>query len=128
MKLLLEMAATPAKLAHGLMGRQELAADRGMLFKFPEPVIDCSFWGKDTYIPLDIAFVDNNNTITSIKTITPMSTLRVVGNGICYMAIETNLGFFKKHSIFPGSKVKLSNTDNGIIEASFESSQKRGSG
>ena len=56
-KLTVEVADTPASLAHGLMHRKSLAADAGMLFKFPS-ITEAHFWGKNTYIPLDIAFID----------------------------------------------------------------------
>jgi uncharacterized protein len=56
--ILLEVARTPEQQSIGLMNRQDLAADRGMLFVFspPRPV---SFWMKNTLIPLDMVFVSN---------------------------------------------------------------------
>jgi uncharacterized protein len=56
--ILLEVARTPEQQSTGLMNRQDLAADRGMLFIFspPRPV---SFWMKNTLIPLDMVFVSN---------------------------------------------------------------------
>lgn len=105
-KLKVEIAATPAELAHGLMGRQELPWTSGVLFKFPGPV-EAAFWGKNTYIPLDIAFVDANNKITEIKQIVPMSTRLVKGVGYSQMAIEANQGFFTKNSIAPGSYIDV---------------------
>lgn len=105
-KLSVEIAETPATLAHGLMHRKDLADDAGMLFKFHD-LQELRFWGKNTYIPLDIAFV-NDGTITSIKKITPMSTRMVNSDGFCDMAIETNAGFFHGNDIKPGHKVKIS--------------------
>lgn len=56
--ILLEVARTPEQQSIGLMNRQDLAADRGMLFVFspPRPV---SFWMKNTIISLDMVFVSN---------------------------------------------------------------------
>ena len=105
-KLKIEVAKTPATLAHGLMGRTELGHNDGMLFKFPM-VLEARFWGKDTYIPLDIAFVDTNNTITDIKHITPMSTRTVMSNENCIMAIEANAGYFRKNNIYPGNRIEI---------------------
>lgn len=118
-KLILEIADTPAALARGLMQRNKLPDDRGMLFKFPR-VLEASFWGKDTYIPLDVAFIDKNNQITAIKPITPMSTRAVHSNGDCLMAIEANAGFFDKNNIKPGHKIHLLEKPEGDVEVIFE--------
>lgn len=56
--LTLELARTPVELARGLMHRGHLAAHSGMLFVYPEPGLP-GFWMKNTYIPLDIAWLDN---------------------------------------------------------------------
>ena len=72
-----------------------------------------SFWGKNTYIPLDIAFVANDGTIIDIKKITPMSTKRVCSTDSCMMAIETNAGFFKKNGITEGDKIDFIKDEKG---------------
>jgi len=111
-KLTVEMADTPAALAHGLMYRKTLPDNEGMLFKFPD-IREASFWGKNTYIPLDIAFVDKENCIMEIKQITPMSTRIIHSDGLCSMAIEANAGFFHTNGVSVGHKIKL---NNGIVE------------
>ena len=111
-KLKIEVADTPAALAHGLMGIKDLPFDSGMLFKFPA-VLEASFWGKDTHIPLDIAFVDRNNKITGIKNIVPMSTKAVRSDGDCIIAIEANAGYFRKNNILPGQTIEIS--DNEVL-------------
>jgi len=88
------------------MHRQVLADDAGMLFKFPN-VTEAHFWGKNTYIPLDIAFIDKDNRITDIKQITPMSTRMIHSDGFCSAALEVNAGYFKKHSIEAGYKITI---------------------
>ncbi len=118
-KLIVQIANEPATLARGLMGIKKLPEDEGMLFKFPM-ILEASFWGKDTYIPLDIAFVDSNNRITAIKDITPMSTRTIRSDGNCIMAIEANLGFFKKHNVKVGDEVVIVSTDNNVAEVSFK--------
>lgn len=60
-----EIAASPQEQAKGLMFRTELAPDRGMLFPFPVPK-RASFWMKNTYIPLDIIYVQQDGIIESI--------------------------------------------------------------
>jgi uncharacterized membrane protein (UPF0127 family) len=106
-KLTIEVADTPAALAHGLMYRKDLPPDEGMLFKFPS-TREANFWGKNTYIPLDIAFIDKDNRIMEIKEITPMSTRIVRSDGLCAMALETNAGFFDSNGVSVGQKIDLS--------------------
>lgn len=111
-KLTIEVADTPAALAHGLMYRKDLPKDSGMLFKF-QGATEAGFWGKNTYIPLDIAFIDRDNRIIDIKQITPMSTRIVRSSGLCSMALEANAGFFESNGISVGHKIEL---DNNTIE------------
>lgn len=66
----LEIADTPYLLAKGLGGRQELCQNCGMLFKFPILSIQ-SFWMKNTLIPLDIIFIDQNKQISDIYSAQP---------------------------------------------------------
>jgi len=105
MKIRVEIADTALTLAKGLMDRKAMASDEGMLFKFPY-ITEGRFWGKDTYIPLDIAFI-NGNTIVDINYITPMSTKAVVSKQLCTSAIEVNAGFFTKNNIGVGSIISV---------------------
>ena len=60
-----EVARSPQEQAQGLMNRQSLAPDRGMLFPY-DPPQQASFWMKNTLIPLDIIFVRGDGTIARI--------------------------------------------------------------
>lgn len=60
-----EIAVSPQEQAKGMMFRTELAPNKGMLFPFPTPK-QASFWMKNTYIPLDIIFVQSDSVIESI--------------------------------------------------------------
>ena len=111
-KLTVEMADTPAALAHGLMYRKDMPDNEGMLFKFPS-VREANFWGKNTYIPLDIAIIDKYNLITEIKQIVPMSTRVIRSDGLCAMALETNAGYFDSHGVTVGHII---NIDDNTVE------------
>lgn len=65
-----EKALTKEEKAIGLMNRNELALDQGMLFIYDEEV-QPSFWMRNTLIPLDIIFIDKNKEITQISTAQP---------------------------------------------------------
>ena len=69
--ILVEIARTPKERQQGLQNRSHLAQDRGMFFIFKEEGYH-SFWMKDTYIPLDIAFIDKNKVIVDIQEMIPL--------------------------------------------------------
>src|SRR3954468_22493780 len=68
----LEIANTVERRNTGLMRRDSMAAEHGMIFVFPEPDTH-SFWMKSTRIPLDIVFIDAGGTIQSIQQMKPYS-------------------------------------------------------
>ncbi len=61
-----EIADTPESRAKGLMGRKNLPDDRGMLFVFEEPGI-YSFWMKNTLVPLDIIWLNEDKKVVYIS-------------------------------------------------------------
>lgn len=61
-----ELATTEAAREHGLMARQRLAPDHGMLFVFPETA-PRGFWMKNTLIPLDILYFDAQRRLVSVQ-------------------------------------------------------------
>jgi hypothetical protein len=65
-----EVADTAAERSLGLMYRETLAADSGMLFVFDSPQ-NVSFWMKNTLIPLDIVFIGEDGTIVNIAQADP---------------------------------------------------------
>ena len=64
-----EVAASSSQRQRGLMNRRTLASNAGMLFLFPQDVA-LGFWMKNTLIPLDIAFIDNER-IVEIRSMVP---------------------------------------------------------
>lgn len=105
-RLKVRVADTSLTLAQGLMWEKELPEDEGMLFVFPGGKTEAAFWGKNTYIPLDVAFAKENE-ITEIKEITPLSTRLIRSNQTCDNAIEANAGYFKRNNIGVGYKFDI---------------------
>jgi uncharacterized membrane protein (UPF0127 family) len=66
-----EVASTPEQQQRGLMHRQALAPDRGMIFPYDTPQ-PASFWMRNTVIPLDIIFIRADGTISAIVTAVPL--------------------------------------------------------
>jgi uncharacterized membrane protein (UPF0127 family) len=91
---------------NGLMWVESMPEDHGMLFDFkrPQPL---SFWGMNTFIPLDIAFVNHNKKIVKIDKIEPNSLIAIYSGTPCVYAIEANSGYFKKAGITVGDIMEL---------------------
>jgi len=102
--LTVEIAADHASQRRGLMHREHLPADHGMLFVWEEPARR-GMWMKNTLIPLDVAFIDADFEITNIETMEPQTTrLHSATRGIVY-ALEVNAGWFEQHGIVAGDRL-----------------------
>ena len=101
-----ELARTRAEQAKGLMNRDSLNKNEGMLFIF-EKEKKCFFWMKDTRIPLSIAYIDKSMIIQDILSMTPYSLESVPSSGKVMYALEMNQGFFEKNKISVGDKIEL---------------------
>lgn len=104
-KITVEIADTEEKRQIGLMERKYLGKDEGMLFIFERPGY-YSFWMKNTFIPLSIAFISEDKKILEIKDMKPLDSATVHRPlyPIKY-ALEMNRSWFKKNKIRPGAKV-----------------------
>lgn len=101
-----EIAETPDQRAQGLMFRQELAADAGMLFLFGGSEVR-AMWMKDTYIPLDMLFIDERGEIVRIEERTVPHSLRAIASGKPVSAVlELNAGTASRLKIGPGDRVR----------------------
>ena len=100
-----EVADTPQTSENGLMFRDSLPEDRGMLFIF-EQRKTASFWMRNTKIPLSIAYVDSTGKILEIKSMEPLDETVVpsASKQVAY-ALEVNRGWFGRHGIAPGAKI-----------------------
>lgn len=109
--LYVEIADKPYAQQQGLMFRKSMPDEEGMMFVF-DRTDNLRFWGANTYIPLDIAFVNKNGEISEIKNIKPLSDKPVISQEKCNIAIEANMGFFEKNKIYEGQKINLENIGN----------------
>lgn len=102
-----EVVSTPPLLQRGLMYRQHLPLDAGMLFLMGEET-DHAFFMRNTLIPLDIIFISRDLTIAGIvENAEPKTeTLRRVGKPSLYI-LEVNGGWTAAHQVVPGAKVRF---------------------
>jgi len=102
-----EIADTPQERAQGLMFRKSMPEDHGMLFKFGAPRV-LSFWMKNTYLPLDIIFIDAEGYIKKIhKRATPESLAKISSEVPVSSVLEINGGLSEQWGISVGDKVSL---------------------
>ncbi|MEM8986992.1 MAG: DUF192 domain-containing protein [Pseudomonadota bacterium] len=100
-----ELALTPEERARGLMYRQELGAENGMLFRYDEPRV-VSMWMKNTYIPLDMAFIRPDGVVESIaQNVQPHSLDSVASIGPVRATLEVNAGVFQRIGLKVGDRV-----------------------
>lgn len=99
-----EFASTPRARERGLMGRTQLAANGGMLFKFEQAAPHC-FWMRNTPLPLSIAFIDSHGRIASLADMQPHSdALHCARTNVRY-ALEVAQGGFAQRGIAAGAQV-----------------------
>ena len=98
----MEIAKSEEELKKGLMYRKSLEELSGMLFIFDEEG-EKKFWMKNTFIPLDILFIDKNGTIKKIEMNTiPLSEKLISGGKDTMYVLELNAGITEKFKIEPG--------------------------
>jgi uncharacterized protein len=103
----IEVADDEYERTRGLMDRISLPEFAGMLFIFEDDQ-QRSFWMKNTYISLDILFINSNNEIVSIQKYTqPQSTSSIPSEKPAKYVLEVNAGFTDKYSINPGDKIEI---------------------
>lgn len=102
--LKVEVVTTPQQMARGLMFREKLGTNDGMLFVYPDPGYH-GMWMMNTLIPLSVAFIDGDGRILNIADMEPQTVDRHVAAGPARYAIETNRGWFASRKIKAGDKV-----------------------
>lgn len=101
-----EIASTFDQREIGLMNRQSLPEDAGMLFLFRSDV-QYGFWMKNTYVPLDIAFIDASGTVVQVFAAKPLDETVLVPSKQYRYVLEVNQGWFTRHGLSAGAKVTL---------------------
>jgi uncharacterized membrane protein (UPF0127 family) len=96
-----EVAATDASRSYGLMNRDSLPPNHGMLFVFEHEDIHC-FWMKNTPLPLSIAFINAKGQIVNIADMQPRSEAAHCPTGAVLYALEMERGWFAQNSIKAG--------------------------
>lgn len=101
----LEVAATPAQQACGLMHRKAMPRSVGMVFPF-EPARQASFWMENTVLPLDLVFVGPDSRVVSIGNGKPFSRDLINSGGLTARVIELNAGEAARIGLRPGDRAQ----------------------
>jgi hypothetical protein len=99
-----EIAQTPNQRAKGLMGRQSLPQNHGMLFVFEQAEQQC-FWMRNTPLPLTIAFIADDGKIVNFADMTPFSDQAHCSAKPVRFALEMEQGWFKKRGVLAGDAI-----------------------
>ena len=99
-----QVAITQDQHAVGLMYRDEMPTNEGMLFVFEQPTIQC-FWMKNTRLALTAAFVADDGTIVNLENMKPQTTESHCSRKPVRYVLEMNQGWFAKKGVKPGSKL-----------------------
>jgi len=99
-----EIASTPQSRMIGLMMRERLAPNHGMLFVSEDKSQHC-FWMRNTLIPLSIAFIDDDGTVVSIADMAPKSEALTCPQRPVRYALEMDQGWFAKRGVTAGNKI-----------------------
>ena len=102
--LKVEVAQSDEQRMRGLMFREKLGRDDGMLFVFDEPAYQ-AMWMKNTLIPLSVAFLDGDGVILNVLDMEPQTLDTHQSAGPAVYAIETNKGWFAQKKLGAGTKV-----------------------
>jgi uncharacterized membrane protein (UPF0127 family) len=104
--VLAEVAATAEERSEGLMYRDEVPDGTGMLFVFPDNVVR-SFWMANTYVPLDIAYLDPSFRVVDIMQMQPLVEDSYVSGAAAMYGLEVRQGWFGDHAIGVGAQAEV---------------------
>lgn len=102
-----ELAITPEQRERGLMFRKHMEEDAGMLFVFEESE-QLRFWMRNTYIPLDMIFIEPSLRVLGIvENAEPMTDTSRWVPGQSQYVVEVNAGFSRRHGLAQGTVVRF---------------------
>ena len=99
-----EVAADAQNRQVGLMNRKAMPPQRGMLFVFTEKNTHC-MWMRNTFIPLSVAFIDEEGVIINIEDMQPQTEDNHCAAKPATFALEMNEGWFRQKGIAPGVRI-----------------------
>lgn len=103
-EVMVEIAATEEERQRGLMHREHLPEDQGMLFLYEEPSAT-GFWMKDTLIPLDIAYLGRDGRIQEVRHGEPLNEAVLSPEQPYWMVLEVNEGWLAERGLGVGDRV-----------------------
>ncbi len=109
-----EVAATPAARTKGLMYRQSLATNAGMVFVFANEEV-LSFWMKNTYVALDMIFLSANKTVVGV--VAHAEPLTETPRGVdapAQYVVEVNASYAQEHGIVAGTVATFENIPESV--------------
>lgn len=102
----LDIAGSPDEQACGLMFREMMPSDTGMIFPF-KPARDTAFWMRNTPLALDLIFVGPDNRVISVGKGVPFSEALIPAGGVTAHVIELNYGEAARIGLKKGDRVKI---------------------
>jgi uncharacterized membrane protein (UPF0127 family) len=100
-RLTLELATTPEQHERGLMFRQSMPYDHGMLFIFDRQS-NAAFWMRNTFIPLSVAYIEHDGTILDIQDMQPLTEVPHPPAQPYWYALEVNQGWYTDNGVGVG--------------------------
>ena len=101
-----EVASTQEERSQGLMYREEVPDGTGMLFVFSDNQIR-SFWMANTYVALDIAYLDPSYRVVDIVAMEPLVTESYPSAAPAMYGLEVRQGWFAEHDVAVGSQARI---------------------
>jgi uncharacterized membrane protein (UPF0127 family) len=99
-----ELADNDASRMRGLMFRERLAPNNGMLFVFEARAVHC-MWMRNTLIPLSVAFIDDDGSIVNIEDMQPKTEVSHCAARPVRYALEMDKGWFAQRGLKAGAKM-----------------------
>lgn len=105
-------ANTPEEKEKGLQGVKELPKDEGILFNFTDEIGEKSFWMKDTLIPLDIIFIDEDQEVLSVHKGEPNDETPIVEKRDVAYVLELN----QNSGVREGDEIEFEEDDGPVMK------------